>query len=488
MFNTLRNRLVVTYAGLALLSVVLATGASLLLFGRSLDEAANREMVTTAVRLGSAITAMTDDAELLLNRRALGFLRPRGEFPGEIVFVDAAGEPLSEPRLAQPELLAGRYPPPQAAASDRPEARQTTLPSGLRVSYVSVLLPVAAFPGAADDQVYLTLVRPAREVRGLWRGMFRPVVLVGTLSVALALLLALWLARTITRPVEDLTRASERMAGGDYDVRVPVHRDDEIGHLAATFNTMSQEVGEAHRRQRDFVANVSHDLRTPLTSVRGYAGALVDGTAHTDQQRRQAARAIDEAAARMTALVNTLLELARLEGHQAGLQLAPTELDDVLRAVMAAAEPEARRRQVRVEPAGAAGLAVQADATWLVRALGNVVENAVHYSPVGGAVRLVVQAAGNWVTVVVHDDGPGIPAGDLPRVFERFYRGDKARPAGGSGLGLAIAREIIEAHGGDIAIASPPGAGTTVTVRLPKASGAPTVASDAPGVTATAGR
>ena len=131
---------------------------------------------------------------------------------------------------------------------------------------------------------------------------------------------------------------------------------------------------------------------------------------------------------------------------------------------------------------------MQADATWLVRALGNVVENAVHYSPLDGVVRLTVREAGDWVTVAVHDDGPGIPADDLPRVFERFYRGDKARPAGGSGLGLAIAREIIEAHGGDIAIASPPGAGTTVTVRLPQASGAPTVASDAPAATATAAR
>jgi signal transduction histidine kinase len=294
-------------------------------------------------------------------------------------------------------------------------------------------------------------------------------VLVGTLSVALATLLALWLAGSITRPVEDLTRASERMARGEYDVRVPVHRDDEIGHLAATFNTMSQEVGEAQRRQRDFVANVSHDLRTPLTSIRGFAGALVDGTARSDAQRQHAAQAIDEAAARMTTLVNTLLDLARLEGHHAGLELAPTRLDDVLQAVLAASRPAATLRQVRFEADGAAGLNVAADATWLVRALGNVVENAVHYSPVGGAVRLTAREAGDWVIIAVSDDGPGIPAEDLPRVFERFYRGDKARPAGGSGLGLAIAREIVEAHGGDITIASPPGAGTTVTTRLRKA-------------------
>lgn len=468
MFQTLRSRLVVTYTGLALLSVLLATGASLLLFGRSLDEAAHREMVTTALRLGSAVTAMSDGPDGRLNRRALGFLRPRGHFPGHVLLVAGDGEPLPQPRLAPPEFLTGHYPPEDVPADERPEVRQTSLPNGLRVSYVSVPLSAGELEGPAEEMVYLTLVRPAREVRGLWRGMFRSGVLVGTFSMLLALLVALWLAGSITRPVEDLTRASERVARGEYDVRVPVHRDDEIGHLAATFNTMSHEVGEARRRQRDFVANVSHDLRTPLTSVRGYAGALVDGTAHTEAQRRQAAQAIDEAAARMTALVNTLLDLARLEGHHAELQLLPTAVDEVLQAATANARPLANQRQVSIQQVGERGLAVQADASWLARALGNLVENAVHYSPAGGIVRIAVEDRGAWVAIAVQDHGPGILAADLPHVFERFYRGDKARPAGGSGLGLAIAREILEAHGGDVAISSPPGEGTTVTTRLPR--------------------
>jgi two-component system sensor histidine kinase ResE len=234
---------------------------------------------------------------------------------------------------------------------------------------------------------------------------------------------------------------------------------------------MSAAVGEGQRRQREFVANVSHDLRTPLTAIRGFAGALLDGTARTEPDRRHAAETIDSAAARMDALVNTLIDMARLEGGKVALDLQPLAVSALLDDVVTAARPEADQRQIALTVEAAPGLAILADAGWLARAVGNVVDNALRYSPNGGTVSLAAQPGSpGEVRIEVRDHGSGIAAEDLPHVFERFYRGDRARVAGGSGLGLAIAREIVIEHGGEITLDSRPGQGTTATFVLPRAA------------------
>lgn len=467
--HTLRSRLLLSYAALALMSVVLASSASLYLFGRSLDDMANREMAATAGRMAMALEAESADGPIDdLNSVMQSFFRrgPRGSM---WLSADATGKPL--PTRFGTGYHAGFYPPaPTPGPDSLPAVRQARLPSGQRVSYASVPVPEQALTEEGPRPGYLVLVRPEREVSGQWRGLLWPIALVGATAVALSSLAALALARTITRPLEDLTAATDRVAQGDYAVRVEVPGKDEVSRLATAFNAMSRQVGEVQRRQRDFVANVSHDLRTPLTTIRGFTGALLDGTASTADQRRHAAEAIDVAAARMDTLVTTLVDLARLEGGKVTLDLRPTPLADVIDQVLAMTQPAAARAGVTCTVDLAGAPVVLADGQWLARALGNVVDNAVRFAPAGGTVRIAaLERPDGFVSLTVTDDGPGIAGEDLPRVFDRFYRGDKSRTAGSSGLGLAIAREIVVEHGGDISIASVPSLGTQVNIELPRA-------------------
>jgi signal transduction histidine kinase len=467
--HTLRSRLLLSYAALALMSVVLASSASLYLFGRSLDDVTNREMAATAGRMANALEAESEDGPIAdLNQVLFSFFRrgPRGSM---WVSTDNTGKPL--PTRFGTGYHTGFYPPaPAPGPNDMPAVRQARLPSGQGVFYSTVAVPERALPEDGPRPAFLVLVRPEREVSGQWRVLLWPIALVGAMAVAISSLAALALARTITRPLEDLTTATDRVAQGDYAVRVEVPGKDEVSRLAVAFNAMSRQVGEAQRRQRDFVANVSHDLRTPLTTVRGFTGALLDGTAGSEEQRRHAAEAIDVAAARMDTLVTTLVDLARLEGGKVTLDLRPTPLAMVIEQVVAMAEPAAARQEVTFAVTVSGAPVVTADGQWLTRALGNVVDNAVRFAPRGGTVRIAAaEGPDGFVTLSVTDDGPGIASEDLPRVFDRFYRGDKSRLAGNSGLGLAIAREIVLEHGGDINIASVPSLGTQVNIELPRA-------------------
>jgi signal transduction histidine kinase len=268
---------------------------------------------------------------------------------------------------------------------------------------------------------------------------------------------------------------------------------DEIGRLAQSFNTMAAQVQSARQMEKDFVANVSHELKTPLTSIQGFAQAILDGTAQDGESARRAAHTIFDEAARMARLVGDLLTLARFESGQLPMARETLDLNDLLPRWV-------NRFQARVTAAGGTITTVFdplpeiiGDAGRLEQVVANLVDNALKYNRPGGAVtvtaksnaivsatkssilawrRVAAPPPQQWVTISVADSGEGIPPEDLPRLFERFYRGDKARVAGGTGLGLAIAQEIITAHGGTINVASEAGRGSTFTIRLPAQTGA----------------
>ena len=228
----------------------------------------------------------------------------------------------------------------------------------------------------------------------------------------------------------------------------------------------------ADRVRRDFVANVSHELRTPLTAVRGYVEALLDGDVGTEESRRFL-ETIARHTFRMERLVRDLLRLARLDAGQETLEQVPCEVAALFEAVLAElAQPiEARRQMVHQEIAPDARL-VTGDPAKLQDALRNLVENATNYAPENGRIILTSTRHGDRIRLTVADNGPGIPPEDLARVFERFYRGDKARTRGardpgGTGLGLAIARHLIGLHGGEASAANAPGGGAVFTIDLP---------------------
>lgn len=497
----LRRRLLVSYAVLIGVSVFLSSLASLLLFARRAGQESTRELSDQAATLANMVETLAQSAPLtppvvMAGLFADARLRESGQ---PLLLLDASGHPLLS--LHPPPPAAGRrpqpggfrrgirrpaepdalYPPLAPTTTGRPATAALIAATGRRLIYATVALPddvARAFntllPTATSK--HLAIVRPRLNLVAALRGILPSVLLVGAAALLLASLLAFVLAGSITRPVDALTAATVRLAAGDYTARVRPARDGELARLGEAFNQMAARVQEADARQREFVANVSHDLRTPLTTVRGFSRALVDGTARTEDQRRRAAEAIDAASERMAGLVESLLELARLEGR--GAVGAPNPvlepLAPLLAAAVAAAQGAAAAAGVAVHVDCAPELFARADRDWLGRALGNVLDNALRFSPRGetveihAALRQPDAADGPaLIDITVEDRGPGIAAADLPRVFERFYRGDPARQAGGSGLGLAIAKEIVEAHGGRIDIGKRRGAGTKVVISLP---------------------
>ncbi|MFN8485756.1 MAG: HAMP domain-containing sensor histidine kinase [Anaerolineae bacterium] len=344
--------------------------------------------------------------------------------------------------------------------------------------YAVAPLPRPATPEAPGAPAYVGVVQFVPEAQP-WPTLTRLMLTVGVIVFALATALGYWLARSITKPVAQLTRATEAMARGDYGQTIPVKGDDEVARLGRAFNTMSQEVDKAHRMQRDFLVNVSHDLKTPLTSIEGFAQAMVDGSLHSMEEYHSAANIIYAESERMRRLIGQLLDLARLQGGIAAFNMADVDMADLLTRAARAAAP----RQV------AAGVAftyhmppwlptVRGDPVRLEQVLNNLLDNAFKYTGPGGHVDLTAGPSPGGLSFTVTDSGPGIPPEDLHRIFERFYRSNRARSDGGSGLGLAIVREIVEAHGGRVDVSSEVGRGTSVTVFLPTVRAAQTTNGD----------
>ncbi len=299
----------------------------------------------------------------------------------------------------------------------------------------------------------------------------RPLMFAGALAVLLAALMAVVIARSVARPLGTMAGAAEAIARGDYDQRVPQAGPDEVQRVAGSFNSMAAQVKATQQAQRDFVANVSHDLKTPLTAITGWSQALLDGAANAPAERERAAATIHDEANRMARLVNELLDLARLESGQLQMNMRRVDLGEVLADVHRSQLPQARARNIDLALDATPTPGVLGDRDRLIQIFTNLADNALAYTPAGGAVHLATRTNDGWVEGIVADSGPGIPEEELPRVFERFYRLEKSRARGeggrGSGLGLAIVHELVTAHGGRISVSSEVGRGSAFVVRLP---------------------
>jgi len=289
------------------------------------------------------------------------------------------------------------------------------------------------------------------------------------LALLASLPVALWLSRSISRPLARITRASEEMARGHYEQQIPVESQDEIGRLAAAFNLMAKQVAHSHRTLREFLADISHELRTPLTSIRGFSQAMTDGSLQTPAEYAEAGQVIHEEAGHMARLVEDLLYLSRMEAERLTGERHPVDLRALAGACVRRIERRAAAREVVLAFDAAATPTILGEPHRLEQVVDNLLDNALKHTPAGGriTVRLSPEGAGRGVRLTVHNTGSVIPPEEQERVFDRFYRGQGAASAEGSGLGLAIARRIVEAHGGQIGVTSTPEDGTTFWVWLP---------------------
>jgi signal transduction histidine kinase len=294
-------------------------------------------------------------------------------------------------------------------------------------------------------------------------------------AAVVASIAGLLLSRALTRPIRQLTLAADRVARGDLERQVPVRSADEIGRLGQTFNRMVAQLRATERMRTDFVSNVSHELRTPLTAIKGLVETLRDGAVDDGEVRDRFLATIEDETDRLIRLVNDLLVLSKADSQALKLKREALDVRDLVERSVHKLAPQLEGKGILVEVSAPDGphSTVLADADRIEQVLVNLLDNAIKYSPEGGRIIVAIdeESPAETVSVTVRDEGVGIPAGDLPRVFERFYRVDRARArdGGGSGLGLSIAKAIIEAHGGDITLKSEEGQGTTVRFTLPRA-------------------
>ena len=289
----------------------------------------------------------------------------------------------------------------------------------------------------------------------------------GAVAGAAGLLLVSLTSRRMLRSVRALTSAAQRMGTGDLSQRVPEEGRDEIGQLARTFNSMADGLQSAERQRRNVVADVAHELRTPLSNIQGYVEALRDGVLEPDGPTLGT---IHQQVRYLANLVEDLRLLADTEADDFNLYREQGSLIDTVRESVDGIRARAEAKGVALETSLPSNSpSVEFDRTRIAQVLGNLLDNAIRHTPAGGIVRVAVAAGDVVASVSVEDTGEGIPAELLPFVFERFYRVDpsRSRATGGTGLGLTIAKQLVEAHRGAIRASSIAGEGTTITFDLP---------------------
>jgi signal transduction histidine kinase len=284
-------------------------------------------------------------------------------------------------------------------------------------------------------------------------------------ATVLSLLAAQVVARGLTSPLRELEEAAEAMARGDHGRQVVVRSGDEVGRLAVAFNAMSAELEQVDRMRRDLVANVSHELRTPLSALQASLENIVDGVQPADAQTLVA---MQSQVTRLTRLVEQLLDLSKMESEGVALDVRPFAVGELAERVCVEARlgaPDGVELAIDVSPVG---LRIEGDEERIHQVVGNLVENALRFSPRSGVVTIRARPLHASVRLEVLDEGPGIPAVERTRAFERFHRVDAARPeGGGAGLGLAIARWIVDLHGGSIRAEASQPRGCRIVVDLP---------------------
>ena len=336
---------------------------------------------------------------------------------------------------------------------------------------------VRTLPIERDDAIggVLEVGQSQDDVSDTLRALLLILAVAYPVTLAVASFGGVFLAGRALTPIDSLTRLARRISAEDLGQRLELRLpDDEVGRLARTFDEMIARLDDAFRRQRQFTADASHELRTPLTAIKGQAEVALskprDAAAY-----REVLQTVNEEVDRLIRMVGSLLTLARADAGQIPIASEPVNVGDLVTAAVEQVRPMAERRDLTLGVAPGPAVNLQADEDLLLQLVLNLLDNAVKYTPPGGTVTVGWGMDGNRAELWVHDTGIGIAEEESERVFDRFYRVDKARSRteGGAGLGLSICRWIAEAHGGSISLQSEPGRGTVFTVKLPPHSRVP---------------
>ena len=398
------------------------------------------------------------------------YLRLQHEDTGvTVLLLDSQGAVIREG--SDPSLLNEHFdvPPPPAKG---PNFRQLTdgkhkTVDGNTLLYVTVPMPaIVRLQPAGVAAIVVAL--PESAGPNVYKDLRQRLLFAGFVGLAAAVMVGLVLWASLYRPMGKVTSGIRAVAHGNYGERVPVSGPSEVQALALDVNAMADSVQASQRALRDFLANVSHELKTPLTSIRGFSQAMHDGTLDTPDERARAARVIDVESRRLLHLVGELLELSRIESGQQRMDVADVPVPELLAHVSDVFALRAEDAGLRLDVKSETEAVVRADFDRIEQVLGNLIDNAFRHSAQGRAITVGARARrDSFVEMYVTDEGEGITPEDLPHVFDRFYRSQDETAGSGAGLGLAISREIVRAHGGEIRVESPSTGGTVFSFTLP---------------------
>jgi two-component system OmpR family sensor kinase len=472
-WSGLRGRLLKTY----LLLMLFGLGIFVFRYGwlsqDSLVEELEHEQELRAFVLSNALEEPLQ--KHMAGEITLDALKPRVDqlaagVGGRLTMLDSSGNPLYDTQVdasALPNQLEQMEVRAALAGSEQHDIRTDPL-VGQELLYV-------AAPIEHKGQTYgiVQLAIPTQEMWAQIRQEWLSLLGTAALVLVAAAVVSLWLAGGILKPVKALQQAATRLAAGDLDQRIKVDRDDELGQLAQVFNQMAIRLQRLIEQQEDFVANASHELRTPLTTIKLRVEALLGGARHDPAIAERFLAEMNSEVDRLSRLTDDLLTLSQVEISFGTLKMEQLYLPVLLDEAIAAFRPRAEAGQITLTMDVVSQLpAVKASPSQIRQVVDNLLDNALKYSTSGGIVTISCRPFNGQVAVAVTDTGQGIPADDLPYVFERFYRADKSRarsgmPDGTGGLGLSIVRSVVTAHGGQVSIQSQEGKGTTVRFTLP---------------------
>ena len=458
----MRRRFFWGMVGVAVLTLVLGGFAAAVLINRSVEASIRFEFARQAEATGRLI-----ETEL-----------ERGPAPGtpgrtlaELLRVVATvgGHDFVEAALVSPRGLVTMLGDSSFLIDAVPDIRSLDHPTHFDATVEGKKVAVVAQPFATRGRGTVVVVLGTTLTLVPWSGVLLRFAVALVPAVILAALLARLFARRAGRRLEHLRDATADIAGGDLGARVEVEGDDEVAEVGVAFNEMANQLEGARRREREFLVSVGHDLRTPLTTIAGYSEALHEGKV-TQGDMARVASVLAAESARLGRLVEDLMLLARIEAREFSLRPEEVDLGGHLKGVLEGfrGRADAARVDLRTDIDDVGSILIDPDR--IAQIVGNLLENALRYTPEAGTVRLGLHESSKGLVIEVTDTGPGIEESDVPHIFERLYVTNRYRPLRpeGSGLGLSIVRELASAMGGRTEVETSPGGGTTIEVVLPR--------------------
>lgn len=465
--RTIFTKLVSGYILIVIISLVVIGVSLSLMFNNYLFEQKERELIIKGQDIAQMVKPFLvekkdpHDFVNLANRLDLNL-------GTEVWVVDKKGAVIAA--AANHEYCEGNY--LEASELKKMQSGSISVSKGQSQYFQEPVIRVI-IPITQEERVIgaIILYSPIQGINKALASLSQMVLTAGIISLAIAFLIGIILSRRLSKPILSITEATISIAKGQKNVSVPTDtRIKEINQLGKTFNDMSSKVEANDERMRQFVADVSHELRSPLTSIKGFVEALIDNKGKTPEAQQRFLTIISDETDRLSKLVNDLLILSKSE-EVVPLKLEVIELKGFIEDVLIGFQTRIEENSIKIKIISKGNLIfLNIYVNSLKQIIVNLVDNALKYSLLGGDISIALQESEDMISISIKDSGPGIPACDLPYIWDRFYRVDKARSreTGGTGLGLAIVKQLTEKSGGEVEVESILGKGSIFSVRFPK--------------------